>query len=121
MLLCSCEDTRKTVYSMNNENKYFFLTEKNIDSLIGKKVEFRAPSYEYNRPYYGIAIIKAVDYKKKKPIECESISGDDLKFAFLDNHGLSTKDGGETYQMIDKPRCFSYSDGDREVAVRICE
>lgn len=106
---------------MNNENKYFFLNEKNVNSLIGKKIEFRAPAYEHNSPYHGLAIIKSVDYSKHNPIECECISGDNLRYAFLDNHGLSTKDGGETYQVVDKPRCFSYSDGDREVAIRICE
>lgn len=101
-------------------NDYFFLTETNVFELIGKRVEFRAPSASENRPYHGVSIINSVYMSKRNPIECTFIEGDDLKFAFLDDHGLESTDGGETYHAAEANRCFSYSDGYREVSVRIC-
>lgn len=100
---------------------YFFLTQTNVSELIGKKVEFRAPCATGNTPYHGVAVIRSVDFGRHNPIECTCISGDDLHYAFLDNHGLETTDGGETYRMTNRDFCFSYSDQYREVEVRICE
>lgn len=99
--------------------KYIPLTETNVHDYVGKKIEFTAEGGEGNGNYRGVAIIKSVDMEKKFPLECECISGDDLRFAFLDNHGLSTKDDGHTYQMTDSDRCFSYSDAYREVFVSL--
>lgn len=97
---------------------YYPLTKENIMDLIGKKVEFTAEAYEGNSTYRGIAIISAVDYSKKNPISCECISGDDLKFAFLDDHGLTTDNNGLTYQLTKECTSFSYSDSYREIFVR---
>lgn len=98
---------------------YLPLTETNVKDLIGKKVEFTAEGY--NRDYRGVAIIKSVDMNRRNPIECECVSGDDLRFAFLDEHGLETTDGGNTYHIIDNNHCFSYSDSYREIFVSVCE
>lgn len=87
----------------------------NIKELIDTTIRWTAPAYEGNGVYKGIALIKGVDFSKKRAIIVETIEGDDLSYAFLDNHGLSTKDGGETYQMTDNNFCFSYSDSFREV------
>ena len=76
---------------------------------------------DFQTNYRGVAIIKSVDLTKFNPIECECISGDDLHFAILDNHGLETTDNGNTYHIVDHDRCFSYSDLDREVFVTVCE
>ena len=98
---------------------YVPLTECNINDYIGKEIEFTAEGYKGNGDYHGVAIIKSVDMSKRFPIECERISGDDLRFAFLDDHGLGTTDGGNTYHIIEGSRCFSYSDAYREVFVSL--
>lgn len=98
---------------------YIPLTECNINDYIGKKIAFTAEGYEGNGNYHGVAIIKSVDMSKRFPIECECISGDDLRFAFLDNHGLETTDNGNTYHTVNGDRCFSYSDSFREVFVSL--
>lgn len=101
--------------------KYIPLTEKNVQDFINKKIEFTAEGDSANGNYRGVSIIKAVDMSKHNPLTCECVSGDDLRFAFLDDHGLVTKNGGETYRVCEEPRCFSYSDGCREIFVRVCE
>ena len=127
----ACENEYGGVYCNNDRQElplsavegrlFFFLTEENVMGLIGRKVKFRAPAYEGNHPYFGVALIKKVDFSKHNPIECDCLSGDDLKYAFLDHHGLETHDGGETYQMTDHDFCFSYSDSYREVEVIVYE
>lgn len=97
------------------------LTETNAKDFIGKKVEFTAEGYSANGNYRGVAVIKSVDMTQRFPIECECISGDDLRYAFLDNHGIETTDGGNTYHIVYHDRCFSYSDSYREVFVQVCE
>lgn len=77
------------------------LTKSNIQSLIGKTITFLVSGYEANGVYNGIAVIKGVDFSKKHPIACETISGDDLSYAFIDMDGES----------------FTYSDNDRPVEV----
>jgi len=101
--------------------KYIPLTESNVKNFIGKKIEFTASSDSANGNYRGVVVIQSVDMTKRNPITCECVSGDDLRYAFLDNHGLETTDGGETYHIVDVDRCFSYSDGYREVFFRVCE
>lgn len=99
---------------------YTPLTEANVKDFIGKKIAFTAEGYRHN--YRGIAIIKSVDMSLHNPLECDTLYGDDLSLAFLDDHGLETKDGGETYQLVNGgDKCFSYSDGYREVFIRVCE
>lgn len=99
------------------ENQFEPLTKENVNTFIGKKIAFNAPGYETR--YEGVAIIKSVDYSNHNPLECECISGDDLSYAFLDIHGLVSYDGGETYRITNENTCFSYSDGDREIFVKI--
>lgn len=95
-----------------------FLTETNVSSFIGKKISWKAPSYQ-SEPYKGVAVIKSVNMNKKRPLECETIYGDDLSFAFLDNHGLK-EIGKGMFKTCLNNRCFSYSDGYREVEI-VCE
>lgn len=102
------------------ETKQFIpLSKSNIGSIIGKKIQWIAEGY--NRPYQGIDIIRYVDYSKHNPIISDCISGDDLRFAFLDNHGLISKNGGQTYQATRHDFCFSYSDSYHEIFFAICE
>lgn len=67
---------------------FYFLTEQNVTELIGKRIEFRAPGAWENGNYGGVAVIKAVDLNQRFPLTVEHVSGDDLKYAFLDDHGL---------------------------------
>lgn len=93
------------------------LTKENVCNLIGKKIKFEAPSFKANELYTGIVVINSVDFNKKHPISCKLISGDNLEYAFLDNHGLETLDNGATYIITDTCTSFTYSDRDREVFV----
>lgn len=95
------------------------MTESIINTLVGKKIEWTAEAH--HGVYRGVAIIRSIDYSKHNPITCDCISGDDLKFAFLDNHGLTSKNGGQTYQATCDDFCFSYSDSYREIFFVICE
>lgn len=78
-----------------------FIAEK---QLIGKKIKWSAPAYKYNNDYQGVAIIKDVNRNEHQPLICETISGDNLSFAFIDqydnddvdNEILSYSDGGRT-------------------------
>ena len=86
------------------------LTVSNIKNLIGKTVEFKAPSDKSNYPYSGICKIKSVDLSKPRPIVTELVSGDDLQYAFVEKYATSSNI---------KP--FAYSDSDRYVTFRIVE
>lgn len=95
-----------------------FLSESNVNNFIGKKITWTAESAQ-SKPYSGVAVIKSVDMTKRNPLECETIEGDDLSFAFLDNHGLKqVEDGRFTVSKNDK--CLSYSDNYREIEI-LCE
>lgn len=98
------------------KTNFYPLLKENANDLIGKKIEFVAEGY--NKPYKGVAIIKSVDLSQDKPLLCECIAGDDLRFAFLDDHGIETSDGGETFQLTKSVTSFSYSDSYREILVR---
>lgn len=76
------------------------LTKKNIQNFIGKQITFTANGYDSQR-YSGTAVIRDVDLSKSHPIICERISGDNLKYAFMDMDGES----------------FTYSDNDRPIEV----
>lgn len=77
------------------------LTKKNVHNFIGKQITFTANGHNANGRYSGTAVIKDVDLSKSHPIICEIISGDNLKYAFIDMDGES----------------FTYSDNDRPIEV----
>lgn len=104
---------------MEQNKKFKPLTVSSAAEVIGKIIEWHAPAYFANFPYTGRAIIESIDLNKRHPLSCKIIEGDDLHFAFLDNHGLSTSDNGETATETDF--CFSFSDYDRQVFYRVCE
>lgn len=94
-----------------------FLSENNVNEFIGKVITWTAESGQ-SKPYRGVAIIKSIDMSKHNPLECETIEGDDLRFAFLDNHGLKKVSDGR-FTTCSENKCFSYSDSFREI--EICE
>lgn len=77
----------------------------NATSLIGKKIKWSAPGYRANGSYGGISIILSVEIKKDKPLTTQTITGDNLAFAFLDK------------TMQGKILCddFCFSDADRYI------
>lgn len=94
--------------------KHFFLNEKNVNQLVGKKIVWTAEGY--NRRYSGVDRIKSVDFSKRMPLETEVISGDNLAYAYLEGFGL--KKAGESYRAdVDSPKAFTYSDDYREVEI----
>lgn len=86
------------------------LTPNLAKNLIGKTIEWFAPSSQYNLPYEGVALIKAIDLNKRNVIVAETISGDDLNYAFNE-----WKEGTE----LNDPLC--YSDGGRHITFTINE
>lgn len=105
--------------------KSFFLNVENVKSLIGKRIKWCAEAYIGNRPYGGEAIIREVsDGEKRIPygsihntLKCETISGDDLRYAFVDRYGLKEERDGCWTCAEDAPRVYCYSDSYREVEI----
>lgn len=76
------------------------LTKSNIKDFVGKEITFTVNGYDSQR-YSGVVIITDVDFSQRYPISCQRVSGDDLKYAFIDMDGES----------------FTYSDNDRPIEV----
>lgn len=74
---------------------------KDLEHLKGKTIYWNCSAYRYNEPYKGIAIISEVNLEEDRPLwNVETIEGDDLKYAFVD-------------ECPDQP--IAYSDSDRHV------
>ncbi len=86
------------------------LHQSNIEKLIGKTIEWKAPAYKGNHPYSGKCVIKAVDYSKRNPLQVEVLEGDNLEYAFIDEYSTQSND-----------KSFSFSDSDRYVEFRKME
>lgn len=92
--------------------------------LVGKTISWESESGKGNSGYNGICIITDVDLESSRPIKSETISGDNLKFAFVDSHGLVSENNGKTYQLNkenEEDYCLSYSDSYREIFYEILE
>lgn len=115
---------------MKTTSKTLFLTVEVAKSLVGKTIIWRAPMDEenwddYDTPkfYGGKCIIRNVvtDNNNRHPLEVETISGNKLSYAILENEELQPVNGSETRFSLcpatgDK-RTFTYSDLYREVEV----
>ena len=105
-----------------------WLTIENAKSLVGKTIIWRAPMDEenwddYDTPKFfgGKCIIKKINSDKRLALVCETISGNDLSYAILENEELLPVNGSDTRFSLcpatgDK-RTFTYSDLYREVEV----
>lgn len=90
------------------------LMKSNVESLIGRTIEWTAEGY--NKNYGGECIIRSVNFGKKHPLTVDTISGDDLTYAYLQKTGLKSVDGSEDRYKIDETeQSFTYSDDFREV------
>ena len=113
---------------MKTTNKTVWLTVEVAKTLVGKTISWRAPMDEenwddYDTPkfYEGKCRIIAVHSDCRHALECETISGNKLSFAILENEELLPVDGSDTRFSLspatgDK-RTFTYSDLYREVEV----
>ena len=113
---------------MKTTSKTLFLTVEVAKTLVGKTISWRAPMDEenwddYDTPKFfgGKCIIKKINSDKRLALVCETISGNDLSYAILENEELQPVNGSETRFSLcpatgDK-RTFTYSDLYREVEV----
>ena len=113
---------------MKATRKTIWLTVEVAKSLINKTIVWRAPMDEENWDYEdtpkffgGKCIIKEINSDNRRALVCETISGNDLSYAILENEELQPVNGSETRFSLcpatgDK-RTFTYSDLYREVEV----
>ena len=113
---------------MKTTSKTLFLTVEVAKTLVGKTISWRAPMDEENWDNYGTpkffggkCIIKEINSDNRRALKCETISGNDLSYAILENEELQPVNGSETRFSLcpatgDK-RTFTYSDLYREVEV----
>ena len=115
---------------MKTTNKTMWLTIENAKNLVGKIISWRAPMDEENWDYEGTpkfyggkCIIRNVvtDNNNRHPLEVETISGDRLSYAILENEELQPVNGSETRfslcPAVGDKRTFTYSDLYREVEI----
>ena len=113
---------------MKTTSKTIWLTVEVAKSLINKTIVWRAPMDEenwddYDTPKFfgGKCIIKEINSDNRRALVCETISGNDLSYAILENEELQPVNGSETRFSLcpatgDK-RTFTYSDLYREVEI----
>ena len=113
---------------MKTTSKTMWLTIENAKSLVGKTIIWRAPMDEenwddYDTPKFfgGKCIIKEINSDNRRALVCETISGNDLSYAILENEELQPVNGSETRFSLcpatgDK-RTFTFSDLYREVEI----
>lgn len=115
---------------MKTTSKTIWLTVEVAKTLVNKTISWRAPMDEENWDEYdtpkffgGKCIIRNVvtDNNNRHPLEVETISGDKLSYAILENEELTPVDGSDTRFSLspatgDK-RTFTYSDLYREVEI----
>ena len=113
---------------MKTTSKTLFLTVEVAKTLVGKTISWRAPMDEenwddYDTPKFfgGKCIIKEINSDNHRALVCETISGNNLSYAILENEELQPVNGSETRFSLcpatgDK-RTFTYSDLYREVEV----
>ena len=113
---------------MKTTSKTLFLTVEVAKTLVGKTISWRAPMDEenwddYDTPKFfgGKCIIKEINSDKRLALVCETISGNDLSYAILEDEELQPVNGSETRFSLcpatgDK-RTFTYSDLYREVEI----
>ena len=113
---------------MKTTNKTMWLTVEVAKTLVGKIIIWRAPMDEENwddydtpKSFGGKCIIKEINSDNRSALVCETISGNDLSYAILEDEELQPVNGSETRFSLcpatgDK-RTFTYSDLYREVEI----
>ena len=113
---------------MKTTSKTIWLTVEVAKTLVNKTIIWRAPMDEenwddYDTPKFfgGKCIIKEINSDNRRALVCETISGNDLSYAILENEELQPVNGSDTRFSLcpatgDK-RTFTYSDLYREVEI----
>lgn len=113
---------------MKTTSKTMWLTIEVAKTLVNKVISWRAPMDEenwddYDTPKFfgGKCIIKEINSDNRRALVCETISGNNLSHAILEDEELQPVNGSETGFSLspatgDK-RTFTYSDLYREVEV----
>ena len=113
---------------MKTTSKTMWLTIEVAKTLVNKVISWRAPMDEenwddYDTPKFfgGKCIIKEINSDNRRALVCETISGNDLSYAILEDEELQPVNGSETRFSLchatgDK-RTFTYSDLYREVEI----
>lgn len=78
---------------------------KDLKKLVGKKIEWKAPSDKANEPYGGVAEVINIDESKKRLIVSNNLKGDNLDLAFI----------------CEWSKSLCYSDSDRFVSYKIVD
>lgn len=113
---------------MKTTSKTLFLTIEVAKTLVNKVISWRAPMDEenwddYDTPKFfgGKCIIKEINSDNRRALVCETISGNDLSYAILEDEELQPVNGSETRFSLcpatGDNRTFTYSDLYREVEV----
>ena len=113
---------------MKTTNKTMWLTIEVAKTLVNKVISWRAPMDEenwddYDTPKFfgGKCIIKEINSDNRRALVCETISGNDLSYAILENEELQPVNGSETRfslcPAVGDKRTFTYSDLYREVEI----
>ena len=109
-------------------NKTMWLTVEAAKSLINKTIVWRAPmdqenwdDYDTPKFFGGKCIIKKINSDKRLALVCETLSGNDLSYAILEDEELQPVNGSETrfslFPATGEKRTFTYTDLYREVEV----
>ena len=107
--------------------KPIILDVENVKTFVGKKIKWNADAYYLNRPYEGVAVITEIVEGKRdefskivsKTLKCETLSGDNLEYAFVADFGLEERDGEMFY--ANTPHVYGYTDADRPVCIQEIE
>ena len=113
---------------MKTTSKTIWLTVEVAKTLVNKTISWRAPMDEenwddYDTPKFfgGKCIIKEINSDNRRALVCETISGNDLSYAILENEELQPVNGSETRFSLcpatGDQRTFTYSDLYREVEI----
>ena len=113
---------------MKTTSKTMWLTVEVAKTLVNKTISWRAPMDEenwddYDTPKFfgGKCIIKKINSDNRRALVCETISGNDLGYAILENEELQPVNGSDTRFSLcpatGDQRTFTYSDLYREVEI----
>lgn len=74
------------------------LKTENLDQLVGRPIAWKVQGYD-NQIYSGISVIKYVRLQDKNPITSDTIGGDNLDFAFVENGKIFYSDADRTIEF----------------------
>jgi hypothetical protein len=70
-----------------------------VKTLVGKTIKWSAPGYRANGNYSGVAKITGVK-DERNPLVSETISGDNLEYAFVDEMSDGLLAYSDSYRIV---------------------